>query len=73
MTDANENRLIDIESKLAHQELLLEQLNAVVTDQQTRIDQLKERCDSLLSRIQSMGESGGASTGAPDDERPPHY
>ena len=69
----NENRIIDIESKLAHQELLLEQLNAVVTDQQGRIDRLNDRCDSLMSRIQSMGESGGGAAGTPDDERPPHY
>ena len=68
-----EDRLIDIETKLAHQELLLDQLNTVVTDQQQRIDQLTERCDSLLARMRSMGESGGAEAGSPDDERPPHY
>ncbi len=69
----NENRLIDIESKLAHQEMLLEQLNAVITDQQARIDGLNERCDSLLARIRSIGEGGGAASGSPDEERPPHY
>ena len=69
----NEDRLIDIESKLAHQEQLLDELNVVVTDQQSRIDQLTERCDSLLARIRALGEGGGAEAGSPDDERPPHY
>ncbi len=69
----DEDRIIDIETKLAHQEQLLDELNAVVTDQQSRIDRLTERCDSLLSRIRAMGEGGGAEAGSPDDERPPHY
>lgn len=68
-----ENRLIDMETKLAHQEQLLDELNNVVTDQQTRIDRLADRCDLLLERIRSMGEGGGAAAASADDERPPHY
>lgn len=68
----DENRLIDIEMKLAHQEKLVDELNQVLTDQQTRITELEELCRSLAERLRSAGESG-AEVGSPDDERPPHY
>lgn len=69
----HENRLIDIETKLAHQELLVDELNGIVTGQQRRIDTLEARCQALLERLRSLGDGGGAGTGSPDEERPPHY
>ena len=67
----NENRLIDIESKLAHQEHLLDELNQAVTDQQARIHDLEELGRHLLDRLRAVGEGGTAESA--DDERPPHY
>ena len=67
----SEERLVDIESKLAHQDQLLNELNDVVTRQQEKLMQLEELCKSLISRVRSMGETmPGADAG---DERPPHY
>ena len=68
----SEDRLVDIESKLAHQDQLLLELNDVVTAQQARIMQLEQLCSSLLDRVRSIGESmpGGEAT---PDEKPPHY
>ena len=68
----SEDRLVDIESKLAHQDHLLLELNDVVTAQQARIMQLEQLCSSLLDRVRSIGESmpGGE---AALDEKPPHY
>ena len=67
----SEDRLIDLESKLAHQDQLLNELNDVVTEQQARIMQLEQLSASLMERVRSIGES------TPDDaaqnERPPHY
>ena len=67
----SEDRLIDLESKLAHQDQLLNELNDVVTEQQARIMQLEQLSNSLMERVRSIGES------TPDDaaqnERPPHY
>jgi SlyX protein len=66
----NEERLVDIEVKLAHQEQLLIDLDQVVTDQQAKIMRLEELCNELIERVRSVGE--GAME-VPQDERPPHY
>ena len=66
----NEDRLVDIEVKLAHQEQTILELNEVVTAQQARIMQLEELCEKLIERMRSLGD-GVADV--PQDERPPHY
>lgn len=67
----SDERLIEIETKLAHQEQLLIDLNDVVTEQQATIMRLDELCKALTGRVRAMGEA--VSTGDPGDERPPHY
>ena len=67
----SEERFVDLESRLAHMDQTLHELNDVVTEQQARIMQLEELCRSLLERVRSLGEGGPA--GNPLDERPPHY
>jgi SlyX protein len=67
----SEERIVELESRLAHQDQMLEELNDVLTDQQARLMQLEELCRSLVERIRSLGEA------TPDldaeTERPPHY
>ncbi len=67
----SEERFIDLETRLAHQDQLLNELNEVVTGQQARIMDLEELCRALLERVRSLGDGGPA--GDPIDERPPHY
>ena len=67
----SEDRFIDLESRLAHQDQLLNELNDVVTEQQAKIMQLEELCKVLIQRVRSVDE--GMSEGDPGDERPPHY
>jgi len=67
----SEERFIDLESRLAHQDQLLQELNDVVTDQQAKLMQLEELCRSLIERVRSLGD--GVSAGDSSDERPPHY
>lgn len=67
----SEERFIDLESRLAHQDQLLGELNDVVTAQQAKIMQLDELCSSLIDRVRSLSE--GLPAGDADDERPPHY
>lgn len=66
-----EDRLVDIESKLAHQEYLLAELNDVITKQQENIMRLESLCDSLAQRMRSISDALPADT--PLDEKPPHY
>ena len=68
----DDNRLIDIESKIAHQEHLLDELNQVLTSQQAQIARLEAMCSGMLERLKSMAEQPD-SAGANNDERPPHY
>jgi SlyX protein len=67
----SEDRFIDIETKLAHQEQLVSELNEVVTEQQSRIMQLEQLSKSLIDRVRAIGESGGDD--GPANDRPPHY
>ncbi len=67
----SEERFIDLESRLAHQDQLLNELNDVVTSQQAKIMQLEELCKALIQRVRSVGD--GVPDSDPGDERPPHY
>lgn len=65
-----EERLIALESKVAHQEYLLDVLNQTVYKQQKTVDELETLCMTLARRIADLGER---SAGLPANERPPHY
>jgi len=67
----SEERFIDLESRLAHQDQLLHELNNVVTDQQAKIMQLEALCRTLIDRVKAVGD--GPPEGEPGHERPPHY
>ena len=67
----DEDRLIDIETKVAHQEHLLAELNDALTSQQAQLTELEALCRSLAERLRNMSE-GGETVGE-HDERPPHY
>jgi SlyX protein len=67
----DEERLIDLETKLAHQEHLLNELDDALTSQQAQISQLELLCKSLVDRIKALPDGG--SGGGTEDERPPHY
>jgi len=67
----DDNRVIEIETKLAHQEHLLTELNDALTDQQAQIGRLERLCQSLIERIKSLLDSARADQAT--DERPPHY
>lgn len=64
-------RLIDIETKLAYQEDVIQELNKTIHTQQLKIDQLDKALTLLISRHNSLLEEG--SPGHPIDEKPPHY
>ena len=65
----HEDRFVDIEIKLAHQEDLVESLNQVVYQQSRRIDQLEAMVGQLAEHIRNNARSGQN----PVNEPPPHY
>ncbi len=67
----SEERLIEIESKLALQEDLIEELDKTIYLQQKKIEQLEAISAALARQLASLGES--LKDGAPAHERPPHY
>ena len=67
----SEDRLVQIETKLAHQEHLLDALNDVVTKQQDSIMRLEEQQALLVERLRSISEAMPAESA--QGERPPHY
>ncbi len=62
----NDDRQIDFEMRLMHQEKLLEQLNEIVTEQQTQLERLRREVARLKDQL---------AQGASEDvnEPPPHY
>ncbi len=66
-----EDRIIELESRLAHQDHTLQELNDVITDQQSRLMQLETLVRSMADRLQAIGDMMPATSGG--DEPPPHY
>ena len=66
-----EQRFVDLETKLAHQEHLLLELNDIITKQQENIMRLEKLCESIIERVRSLSEAAPADTNV--DEKPPHY
>ena len=69
--DSTDERFVDIEIKLAHQEDTVEQLNQAVYQQGRRIDQLEAMVSQLAEHIRNNAQSG-PNLGA-GGEKPPHY
>ena len=65
------DKTIDLESRIAYQEHTIATLNEALTDQQDRITALEARVDALLDRVRAL--SDGSPGGGVDDEPPPHY
>lgn len=66
-----EQRFIDLESKIAHQDLLMEELHQVIYEQQKTIDKLEEKFTLLISRLKDTA-TGEVEIGTAN-EKPPHY
>ena len=67
----DEQRLIELETRLAYQEHTLQVLSEEVARQQKLIEQLQALCRELAERARNSGD--GVFRGTPADEVPPHY
>jgi SlyX protein len=66
-----EDRLINIEIKLSHQEDAVEELNKVICRQQQKIDHLEAICEALIRHVKESPD--GAVEQRTANEMPPHY
>lgn len=66
-----EERLIDMETKIAHQEHTVAELNDALASQQVQIAKLELQVKTLIDRIRAIADA--APGGAEDDAPPPHY
>ncbi|OGB24599.1 MAG: SlyX protein [Burkholderiales bacterium RIFCSPLOWO2_02_FULL_57_36] len=66
-----EERLVDMEIKIARQEDLVDTLNQMVYQQQKKIDELEALCAALARRV--IDVSSADSERNPANEKPPHY
>jgi SlyX protein len=67
----NENRIIELEIKVAYQEDLLQDLNRIVIEQQAQLDRLDKMSLLLIEHIRTIQTHPGV-----EDEGvqiPPHY
>jgi SlyX protein len=67
----SESRLIELETKAAFQDDLLEALNRTVADQQLQIDTLQRQLQLIYEQVRTLSPSQLAATS--EQERPPHY
>lgn len=68
----SDDRLIEIETKLAFQEDTIQALNAALCRQQKQIDQLEATLALLVERYRQLSLEQDAG-GKPAHEIPPHY
>lgn len=62
-----QERLIDLEIRIAHQEDMIDELNKTVYQQQLKIDRFEEILKEMASRIVELENNN------PLNEKPPHY
>ena len=64
-------RIDELESQLAFQDELIENLNTTVARQDREILELKHQFSRLSERLKEIGDASPGA--APQDETPPHY
>jgi SlyX protein len=68
---STEDRLVELEIKIARQDDMVDTLNRMVYRQQKKIDELEALCSALARHIKDVRET--ATDQSPVDEKPPHY
>ena len=66
----DEQRLIEIETRIAWQDDALRQLSDALANQQRDIERLQRLCQAMQAQLTAVGDGARA---LPADEPPPHY
>ena len=67
----SDQHLIDLEIKISHQEIAIEELRETVFKQQVMIDKLEKSLEIMNDRLKGVAD-GGFEIG-PGNDKPPHY
>jgi SlyX protein len=70
-TDDTDARLEALETKVAYQDQVIEDLNTAITEQWRELDGLKRLASSLIEQVKEMELGGRLSAGK--EPPPPHY
>ena len=73
MDSETTDRMDELESRLAFQDDLIENLNQVVVRQDKEIIELKQRLIELIGQVKDLEHSSVASGSSAEFETPPHY
>lgn len=66
-----QEEIVELQTRIAFQDGVIEQLNQVVTDQQQQIDRLERRMEKLLGQVEALqADHVIQQTNEPP---PPHY
>lgn len=68
-----ENELVDLQTRIAYQEDLLEQLNQIVVKQDAEILTLKQQVRYLMKRMEDFLANPASPGIEISSEKPPHY
>ncbi len=68
----SEDRLVEIETKIAFQEHTIKELNDALYEQRQEIERLGDICNLLVKRMKELSETT-MGIDAPANEKPPHY
>ena len=67
----DDDSIIDLQSRIAHQDHTIAALNEALSDQQSQISALEARVAALADRVRALSDAAPAA--GSDDEPPPHY
>jgi SlyX protein len=71
MMEDSERRLVELETKASFQEAAIQDLSAMITEQNARIERLETTVRALRDKLKEV--SGEGQLPLPENERPPHY
>ena len=67
-----EDRINDLESRIAFQEHTIQELQDLVATHQKQLYDMEEALKVMARRVSQMS-AASSGAGSSDDERPPHY
>lgn len=73
MSDAESQRIYELENRLAFLDDTVEQLNAVTARQDRDIGLMQQQLLELTAKLADLGGSGGEEGDGSQHEIPPHY